>query len=576
MAQSNPRGRRWRRWLVFFLIVLVAFWVVRAWFAPTVPEGSWVLVDLSGDFLEEPPDSVIGSLVREQRMTLLQVIDAIRDSARDDRVAGLVVRVRPLQIGWAKAQDIRDALLEFRGSEKPLIAYLEQELVSGTLEYYVASAAQTIYLPPAASAPLTGLLAQYMFFGQVWQKLEIEMQVERIGKYKTAADTIAGESMTPEFREMANWLLDSIYGQVVSGIGGGRNLQEEAVRAAIDRAPITAAELAELGLLDGVKTLEEIRTEQLGTDEDFLKAEDYAKAGGLPAATETLGKIAVVYGIGAITTGESRGGALDGGTMGSDTLVEAFDEAAEDSEAKAIVFRVDSPGGSALASDLIWQSVQRAAARKPVLVSMSDVAASGGYYVSAGASRIFAQPGTLTGSIGVVLMKPNLRGFLSSLGIHTETVSRGERAGMTSLVTSLSPQQLERIRTAMDEVYGLFLERVAAGREELSREQVDAIGRGRVWTGAQAKERGLVDELGGFIAAIQAAKAAVGIAPDEQVELVFYPKPKPLLARLGELFGAEVAERMPSWWRALQGRLSFFELADGGILTLMPEEIVIR
>jgi protease IV len=570
---------RWRRRLVIALLVVLAFgWVGRSWYrGKGVPASSWVLLDLEGSYGENVPRDSLARLLGERSLSLLELLLLIRDAGEDPRVAGLVVRVRPLAFGWAKAQDIRDALLQFRDSGKPLHAYLELELGGGTMEYYIASAADRIHVPPGAAAPVTGLLAQFAFLGGVWEKLDIEMQVVKIREYKTFGDMLVNKEMTPHHREMADSLLDSMYAQVVDGIAAQRQLEPAAVRAAIDAAPATPDELRQAGLIDGAEYLDELRTSLIGADGTFLSAEDYAGARRpLPDHAPVRHRMALVYGIGPITTGESRSSPFDGErTMGSDTMIEAFQDAIKDENVEAIVFRVDSPGGSALASDLIWRAARAAGERKPVIVSMSDVAASGGYYVSAAATRILAQPGTITGSIGVVLAKPNVKGFLSWLGINMVELRRGELAAMLSLTESFSPAELRRVTATMDYVYDQFLDRVASGRR-LDKEQVNAVGRGRVWTGAQAIENGLVDELGGFFTAINAAKAAVGIAAEEKVELVFYPRRRNLIERLGQLLGTRLMRAAPLWWQQLHDVTAAWHFPAGSILTLMPEHVSVR
>jgi protease-4 len=261
--------------------------------------------------------------------------------------------------------------------------------------------------------------------------------------------------------------------------------------------------------------------------------------------------------------------------MGADTIIEAFNDVASDDDVAAVVFRVDSPGGSALASDLIWQAAQRARSKKPLIVSMSDVAASGGYYVAAPGTRIVANPGTMTGSIGVVMAKPNVRGLLAKLGINTVELQRGEMASMLSVNESFSPAQLARIKATMDYVYDLFVQRVAAGRG-LDAAQVNEVGRGRVWTGAQARQNGLVDELGGFFTAINAAKTAAGIPVEERVGLVFYPRHKGLMERLSKALGTRVFGAAPAWWQQVQRATAAWRFPAGSVLTLMPQEVTIR
>lgn len=571
----TPPRRRWRRLLVLIAVLAVGMLLARHWLGgPSVAPGSYVLLELQGAYSDQPPDALVGRLFREQPVALIDLLMMLRDVREDDRIAGIVVRLRPLQMGWAKAQEIRGALLALRDAGKPVVAYLEQEFAPSTLEYYIASAAQTIYLPPGATAPVTGLLSQFLFLGGVWDKLAIDMQVEKIREYKTFGDMVANTEMSRHQREMENALLDSIYEQFIDGIAAARGLEPAAVRATVDAGPATAAELQAHGLADGEKFLDELRRELVGDEGKFLAAEDYAGGDLIHASPEH--QVAVVYGVGAVTTGKTEDGAFDAaGNMGADTIVDAFREAAENDDVAAIVFRVDSPGGSALASDLIWRAVQQARLRKPVIVSMSDVAASGGYYVAAGATRIVASPGTFTGSIGVVLMKPNLSGLLAKLGINTDSLQRGALADMMSVMKSMSGPERARIVQSMERVYGLFVDRVAAGRG-LAHAAVDAVGRGRVWTGAQAQTHGLVDELGGFFTAVNAAKTAIGVPVDERVGLIFYPKHKPLVERLVRLLGTRVIGSLPPWLRELRTALRAYEFPPGSVLTLMPQQIVIR
>jgi protease-4 len=574
------RPARWRRRFVIALVlVVVAAFAVRAWQhrGPGVRPESWVLLDLGGAYPEDVSNDTLARLMGESTPSLLDLLLTIRDAGEDPRVAGLVIRIRPLAVGWAKAQEIRDALLHYRHSGKPLHAYLELELGGGSMEYYLASAAQVIHVPPGAAAPVTGLLASYVFLGGVWEKLDVDMQVLKVKEYKTFGDMLSEKQMTPYHREMANALLDSMYDQLVDGIARQRELEPAAVRQIIDAGPATPDELIEAGLVDDAQFLDQIRVAQLGDAGEWLSGDDYAAARRpLPDAPSVQRKMAVIYGVGTVVSGESEASPTGGeSSMGADTLTEAFNEAARDDDVEAIVFRIDSPGGSALASDLIWQAAENAKASKPVIVSMSDVAASGGYYAAASGSRIFAAPGTLTGSIGVVMAKPNLSGLLAKLGINTVELNRGDLAGMLSVNQSFTPKQLARVKATMDYIYDLFLQRVAAGRS-LDKAEVNEIGRGRVWTGAQAVERGLVDEIGGFLAAINAAKTAVGIPVEEKVGLVFYPRQKSFLQRIGKAFGSRVMAAAPAWWQQIERATVAWKFAPGSVLTLMPEEIRIR
>ncbi len=574
------RPVRWRRRLLIGVALIVVVGLAgRLWLGRGggVAENSWVRLDLEGAYDEQVPDDVLTRLFRERSTSFLDLLLLIRDAGEDPRVTGMVVRVRPLSIGWAKAQEIRDALLTFRQRGKPLHAYLELELSGGTMEYYIASAAERVHVPAAAAAPVTGLLSQFVFLGGLWEKLDIDMQVLKIREYKTAGDMLSEKSMTPWHREMANALLDSLYAQLIDGIAAQRNLSAAAVRAAIDRGVATADELTQAGFVDDAQGLEELRVALVGEDGEWVPADDYAIARRpLPGMPAVRNKVAVIYGVGAVMTGESEGSATGGeSVMGSDTLGEAFAEAAKDDQVAAIVFRIDSPGGSALAADLIWQAARSARSKKPVIVSMSDVAASGGYYVAAPGDRIVAAPGTLTGSIGVVMAKPNINGLLAKAGITTAQIERGEMASMLSVNSSFTPAELKRAQSAMEQVYELFLLRVAEGRQ-LEPGKVNEVGRGRVWTGAQAQERGLVDELGGFLTAINAAKSAAGIPVEERVALVFYPHHRTVVERLSRAFGSRVVGALPAWWQQLQRATLAWRFPAGSVLTLMPQEITIR
>jgi protease-4 len=568
--------RRLRRVLLLLFVLVLCILVVRAWLPERgVPESGFLLLSIGGRYTESPPSDRLSRLVRGPQRTVLELLATLRKASKDERVKGVVLRVTALEVGWAKAQDMRDALGEFRASGKRLVAYLEHELTSGNLEYYVASAAERVFLPPDATNPLTGLLSQFYFLGGVWEKLDVEMQVEKIREYKTAGDMLVNRSMSGAHREMANSLLDSIDQQFVRGIADARALQPAVVKAVIDDCPIQPQAFVAAGLSDGVRFLDELREELIGASGKFLDADEY-EAPQQSAWLDPQPSIAVVYASGPIQLDEGGGdGSLIRDFVAAKTLVTALEEAADDDDVAAIVLRVDSPGGSALASDLIWRAVRKATAKKPVVVSMSDVAASGGYYIAAAGSRIVAQPGTLTGSIGVVVAKPNVSGLLARLGITTETLTRGKFARLEDPLSTLTDEERARVVSTIEHVYDLFLERVAEGRK-LSKAQADEIGRGRVWTGAQAQERGLVDEMGGFMRAVDRAKELAGIAREREARLVFFPKHKGLLQRLAEYAGASASTALPRAWRNAARLLAPLEFADGTVLTLMPEAIEIR
>ncbi len=561
--------RRTKFALVLFLLLLGSLYFFRSTSrGPHIPNNSVLILDISGEYVEAPPQDLLGRIIARGEKTLAELLFTIRAAKGDDRIKAVIVRIAGFRTGWAKTLDIREALTDFRQSGKPLLAFLEQEAGASNAAYYLASACDRVYLPPSASAPLSGLASHFVFLGGLWEKLDIEMNVEKIAEYKTFGDMIAGKEMTPAHREMSNSLLDSINEHFIGTIAQARGLQPDEVQALIDRCPATADEFIDAKLADGSKFLEDLHEELGGEQAPLVDLQDYVQAASRSMRSNTTARIAVVYGVGGIVNGYSHSG-VQGQMMGARTISEALHEAALDDDIKAIVFRVDSPGGSALASDLIWRATQAALKKKPVIVSMSDVAASGGYYISAGASRVLAQPTTLTGSIGVVFARPNIHGLLERLGIHTETLTRGRYAALDDLTRALDAGGRAKLIAQMQHVYDVFVSRVAAGRG-LSADQVNDIGRGRVWTGSQAAHNGLVDELGGFWAAIRAAKTAAGLDPDLEADLVYYPRGKGVLDRISQaLQGGGLA--VPPEIREILNTLP--AVREPGVLALMPERI---
>ncbi|MFN8627935.1 MAG: signal peptide peptidase SppA [Candidatus Binatia bacterium] len=566
--------RRRRRYLLIVAILVVGAVLItrRALRGPAIPANSYLVLEIGGSYAEGPPQDLVGRLLRRRTRTLIDLLGIIREARVDQRLKGVIVRISALEIGWAKTQDVRDALLEFKQSGKPLLALLQPE-AGGNMEYYLATAADRIYLSPDVTTPLTGLASQFVFLGGLWDKVDIQMNVEKIGEYKTAGDALAGKEMTAAHREMANALLDSLNAQFVDGLARGRGLAPERIVALIDQAPVSPAELETLRLSDGTKHLDDIHDELGNQTTPLVPMRDYVQVTPRSLGLGQGPRIAVVYAAGTIVMGEG-GTSVQGETVGADTLSQALAEAADDADARAIVLRIDSPGGSALASDVIWRATQQARAKKPLIVSMSDVAGSGGYYIAAGANRIVAQPATLTGSIGVLTARPNVRGLLARLGVNTQTITRGQFADLEAMTEPLTAAGRQKLLAELDHIYRVFVTRVATGRQ-LSAERVDEIGRGRVWTGAQARENGLADELGGFQVAIQAAKAAAGIEASQEVELTYYPQAQGLLDRVGGLLSGHAAlDLPPAWQDALRQLLPPF--AAGTPLTLMAEMVEVR
>ncbi len=568
--------KRFRRVLLVLLVLIAIGW----WLSPRGPaieQDSVLVVDLEGAYVESAEPPLFARLTSQPPRPLASLLSELAVAERDTRLAAVVLRVRSLEIGWGKAQEIRSAIERLGERGRRTIAYLEIDAFGGNLEYYVASAAQELFVSEATRAPLIGLAGEFLFFGGLFEKLGIGLEVERVGAYKSAAETFAGRQMSDANREMETALIDSLDEQFVSGIARSRTLTPEVVRAAIDAAPSDPDELEKLGLVDGMLSFDEVVARAGGgplVEDEVYQEVDPASVGFSPTAT-----FALVYGSGMVTSGEGLAGPTGAPVLASETVSKALEDAADDPEISAIVFRIDSPGGSALASDVVWNATQRARAKgKPLVASFSDVAASGGYYVAAGADAIVASPGTITGSIGVLVVRPVLAGLLAKLEIGAETITRGAHADLQLSSRPLSPESRARLRREVDSFYALFVKRVADGRP-LDAPGVDAVGRGRVWTGAQAVERGLVDELGGLHEAVVRAKVQLKLDPNADVALVPYPPPRPLAAQIAELFGqahARAAAERPlaAWLRPVE---RWLEVAtEREILALLPFSIEIE
>jgi protease-4 len=406
-------------------------------------------------------------------------------------------------------------------------------------EYYIASACDKIYLAPPGELFINGLAADVMFFRGSLDKLGIYPDIFQIGKYKSAGDTFTRKDMSDAHREFMNSLLDDLFNRYVDEIAKSRGKTSDQVRAIIDDAPYSALKAKDAGLIDGVAYREELEKDlktKLGyKDADALpivKGGDYSRIEAESLGLNEGEKIAIIYATGTIGSGESENSPRGNQSIGSDTLSKAIDDAREDKTIKAIVIRVDSPGGSGLASDIIWHSVVAAKEKKPVVISMSDVAASGGYYIACGANKIVAQPSTITGSIGVVAGKPVMRGFYDWIGLSNEYLLRGKNAGMFRETEKFTPEERAKFEDWIKTTYyNDFVPKVAKGREK-DAAYIDSIAQGRVWTGFQGKERGLVDEFGGLDRAVEVAKDLAKIPKDKGVHRVILPYPRTFIQEL--------------------------------------------
>ena len=439
-------------------------------------------------------------------------LDALERAGDDPRVKSLFLQLGDDSLALAKTQEVRDAIRAFRAKGKVAIAFADTfgEGGPGTRPYYLATACDEIWLQPLGEVGLTGLRSETPFFRGALDMLGVAASFEHRSEYKTAMNMLTETAMTGPQREEVEGLLAAMTGQIGRGIAEARKLSEAQVAALTDRGPLSAEEAKDAKLIDTVayrdQAISQART-RAGGGAKTVTLSRYLETAGRPHASGA--RIALIYGSGTITRGGSAAGALDGSAdFTARQMTRAFAAATRDRSVRAILFRIDSPGGSATASETIWREVVRARERgKPVVVSMGDVAASGGYYVAAPADKIVAEPATITGSIGVLAGKLVFAELMKKLGITTDTVERGANSGMFSITSDFSPHGRERLDHLLDTTYAGFKNRVAAGRH-MSADAVEAVAKGRVWSGEDAKARGLVDRLGGYSVAFRQAPEA--------------------------------------------------------------------
>lgn len=497
--------------------------------------------------------------------SLAELYPAFRAAREDRQVRGLAVYIEDADFGLARAQELRRQFMALRRAGKFVECYLETagEGSNGTLVYYLATACERIHMSPLGDVNLIGLAVENRFFKGAFEKLKIVPEFNKVGRYKSAVETYTEAEYSPAAEEAMSAVLDGYYAQIVTAVSEARKKTPEEVRWIIDGAPYLAQDAVTRGLIDQISYPDQFRDhlkKKAGGDANLLPIQDYT-----PAASITARRVAVVFASGTIVRG--TGGSApwtEEAYVGSNDLSSLLRDMAEDGSVAAVVLRVDSPGGSALASDLILREVEKLKESKPVIVSMSDLAASGGYYIAAKADKIVAEPATLTGSIGIFGGKFVTRGFEEELlGLSSDSLKRGANADMYSSLHSYTDEQESLVQRQMNRVYDVFVGHVAIGRR-MSRQQVEGIASGRVWTGAAAKKIGLVDELGGLDRAIDLAREAGGIASGQDAAVVFYPEPESWLSLLFE-------ERPPRLPAALAEVVKGLENTTPRLLQLPPE-----
>jgi protease IV len=588
-AAPAPQGCSMKKFLIglvvgvlftILTVVIVGFAAIRLGDRrPSVEAGSILAMDLSGDLPEVPPTELpLPGFEGQTPLTVQETWAVLRNSATDDRIKALLLKPTGLGMGWAKLQELRDGVLRFRKSGKPVYVYLQHP---GTREYFLATAADKVYMSPEDVLDVKGMRVEMMFLKNTMDKVGAKVEVEHAGKYKDAADMFVRESMSPETREVMNSMLDGLYGELVRGIAQSRKKNETEVRALIDKGPFLAKAALGAGLVDGLKYADEVESElagKLGQSKlEKISYKNYLRSGAAGSSTDK-NRIAFVVGSGSIYQGSMTDPFGQESGIGSTSFSKLLQQVRQDSAIKGVVLRVDSPGGDATASDEILREVKLLSKAKPTVISFSDVAASGGYYISVSGDPIIAYPDTITGSIGVIYGKLNIKGLYNKLGIQKDILKRGEFADLDSDYQELGPGGRARLRELIDTFYQGFVSRVAEGRKK-KYEEIHEVAQGRVWLGAQARANGLVDELGGLDKAIEMIKKRANIPQDQAIRLVAYPGRKTLFERLFEQPQTAIAGFSTMFEPPLERMLKPVltpDLLRGGVLTRMPFEIVVK
>ena len=527
---------------------------------PAVTSNTTLVLKVGGDLAEVAPSNVVGYFRGANAPIVRSYIDNLRKAKVDSRISSVLLKPTGFDSAyWGKVQEIRDAVLDFKKSGKPVYAYLEY---GGDKEYYLAAAADRVFLLPSSPLDLKGIATYAVFLRGTLDKIGAYPDMRHIGDYKTAMNQLTEKGYTRAHKEMDESIDRDLFDQLVRGIADGRKKSEAEVRALIDQGPFLPEDALRAGLIDDVAYEDQVEDKLKKSDARLRKidGEDYARVNASSFGLNRGPRIGVIYATGTIVNGRSGFDPLNGAALGSDTLIDSIRQARRDNSLKAIVLRIDSPGGSAAASDAIWRELMIARnerSDRPIVASMSDLGASGGYYIAMPAQVIVAQPATLTGSIGIFGGKIVTGGTYEKLGAHIDSTSIGKNAEMDSPVRPFNADEVKKLQEQLQAFYDSFVEKVAQSRHTTP-EKIDAIAQGRVWTGQQAKENGLVDSLGGLDAAVAIAKQRAKLAADTEVELVVFPPRKSFYELLTDQFSGSTEQASMGQW--LQSNLSKGEL----------------
>lgn len=545
----------------------------------TKAQSKWAVIEIKGSYPEgAQAPGLFGNIVE----SLSKLKERLQKATDDENIHGVVLNIQNPQIGWATVSEISHSIKKVQNSGKKVYAYLEQ---ATTMDYLLASHCDKILMPETGMILIPGIRAEVTFYKNMLDKLNIQADVMRVGKYKAAAENLTRTDMSPEFREELTSVLDDHYEYLIETIGKNRGLDIEKVKSTIDVAPFLAGDAKEYGLIDKTGYYDELSSYVQETEKspkpDFVNSYGKKKLdtdfSGLTGLVKMMNlmmgveprkridnapKIAIIHAEGMIVTGKNSESMFGGKIMGSTSMVKAIEKAAKDETVKAIVLRVNSPGGSALASDLMWRALQKA--DKPVVVSMGGVAASGGYYISMGADYIFSEPTTITGSIGVVSMKVAMKGLYEKLGMTTDVISRGENSGVFSVLNKFTDSEKKAMARLSDGFYSIFTEKAAEGRK-IPIERLRELAQGRIYSGAEAKKIGLVDELGSTEDAIAYAKKLAGIKPETKIQEMVLPKPTSPFEQMFGPIDSEAKSTNPVGKLLLDS----LKMADPGLLEKM-------
>ena len=561
--------------LVFLSVILLFFALLRfREKPPQIADNSVLVLRLAGEIPEKPPLELPSFLSGDRApVTVAGVWMSLKKAAADPHIKAVVLEPEGISAGWAKLEELRLDLQQFRKSGKPVYAYLR---TPGTREYYLTAAADRVYLGPADQMYVKGLRAEILYFKKTLDKLGVSVEVEHAGKYKDFGDMFTRSDMSPETREVMTSVVDDLYGNLVNRIAAGRKKTPEQVRALIDQGPFTASQALKAGLVDALR----FEDQMWGELKDRLNSGDlmkvaldkYVKVPLESVGLEGKSRVALVIGEGDIVRGNPSDDGSAENSLTSYGFVKILRQVAGDSLIKAVVVRIDSPGGEVAASDEIWREMNLLSHKKPTVISMSDVAASGGYYMAMTGDSIVAYPGTLTGSIGVVFGKPNLHGLYDKLGVTKDAIQRGNHAGIDSDYRPLAPDERTMLRAGVDESYRSFVDKVAEARHRKF-EQIEPLAQGRVWMGDQAQSNGLVDEVGGLESALDLVKKKAKIPAAERVTLVTYPGRRNIFDILMRKSQEDMLEAKLA---QVFGRMPFRAWLKGGYLRLMPFWMEVR